>query len=401
MARVAATRFRKHRLCGQHLARKLLLPLVVGLALAQATACEFKPIWTAEGWEAYKSEVADGLVKLGAIAAAYLIGRLSAVWLRRMSLRHSTGRCVSRTRIVAAVYVSLAAALAIVVWLFSAGMWFSAILAMIAFILARLRRAPAVTDVSKALDFDNEIEVMQSIDGLLAKVETSDTLSYLNESVRVFNSRTGRNTTVAHHAASLPQPELLRFLIANHVQVDAPDEKGLTPLHYAAGLGHAEHAEILVRGGASLDAATPEQRITPLHVAATEGRAEVVSTLARLGAKLDPPALNGIVPLHCSLQSIPCLDALLASGANVQARADNGMTALHAASKAGTVNAIRRLVSAGAAVDDQDQYGWTPLHHALAANRPDLVQALVELGANADLADANGRTPRQIMATPS
>lgn len=61
---------------------------------------------------------------------------------------------------------------------------------------------------------------------------------------------------------------------------------------------------------------------------------------------------------------IEAISELLASGVDVNARDDEGCTALHFAADRGAAGAAQLLLSAGADVNAQDGDGQTPLHYA-------------------------------------
>ena len=63
-------------------------------------------------------------------------------------------------------------------------------------------------------------------------------------------------------------------------------ESGITPLHGAAGHGHAETAIALVEIGADVNARS-ESGITPLHEAAVHGHAETAMALIERGADVN------------------------------------------------------------------------------------------------------------------
>lgn len=84
----------------------------------------------------------------------------------------------------------------------------------------------------------------------------------------------------------------------------------------------------------------------------------------------------------------------LAQGANVNA-ADNasGGTALHAASRSGSVASVTHLLGAQADPNARDDLGMTALHHAAKFGRPEVVKALLLYGAEARILDAAGWSP--------
>jgi hypothetical protein len=89
----------------------------------------------------------------------------------------------------------------------------------------------------------------------------------------------------------------LRERVRNGLDVNKPDASiGATPLAWAAMLGDADSAKLLLDGGASVDA-TSRDGSTPLHSAAFLGRAKVIAVLLEHGADANARALAGQTPL--------------------------------------------------------------------------------------------------------
>lgn len=88
------------------------------------------------------------------------------------------------------------------------------------------------------------------------------------------------------------------------------------------------------------------------------------------------------------------VEALLAAGANVNARGGGRTTALHTAANFGTVEVVRILIAAGADVNARDNLGGTPLYNACYRGEdPSTVQALLDAGADIDAQNNLGETP--------
>ncbi|HUF71910.1 MAG TPA: ankyrin repeat domain-containing protein [Gammaproteobacteria bacterium] len=93
--------------------------------------------------------------------------------------------------------------------------------------------------------------------------------------------------------------------------------------------------------------------------------------------------------------------ALLADGADPNARSEDGTSALHWAAYHDDVELARALVAAGATADVINEYGSTPLSEAAAIGNPRMIALLLDAGADVDRANADGQTPLMIVARTS
>ena len=66
--------------------------------------------------------------------------------------------------------------------------------------------------------------------------------------------------------------------------MNAKSKYGVTPLHYAAGYGHKEIAELLIDKGADVDAKA-DNGITPLDWAIDRKHSEITDLLRKHGGK--------------------------------------------------------------------------------------------------------------------
>ena len=93
------------------------------------------------------------------------------------------------------------------------------------------------------------------------------------------------------------------------------------------------------------------------------------------------------------------IEALVSAGADVNAKAKNGITPLHEAARCSTWNAgaIETLISAGADVNARESDGYTPLHVAVRFDFSGVfvhvIEALVAAGANVAIRNNAGDTP--------
>ena len=106
---------------------------------------------------------------------------------------------------------------------------------------------------------------------------------------------------------------------------------------------------------------------TPLMLMAEDGDAELVAVLLQAGANPDLQDIRGLTALHsaCKSHVDACVDALLDHPCQLTITTHEKRSALHTASWAGHVHAVKRLSQlAPALVNERDIHGHTPLEMA-------------------------------------
>jgi len=117
------------------------------------------------------------------------------------------------------------------------------------------------------------------------------------------------------------------ILAADPDAVHACDQYGFTALHGVAGEDHPDMIWLLVDAGADVNAAN-EMGHTPLHFAAN---ADAVRALVAAGADVNARSRDGSTPLHLAVEApggVGAVEALLAAGAAVDAVNARGRTPL-------------------------------------------------------------------------
>ncbi|XP_076616474.1 ankyrin-3-like isoform X8 [Chaetodon auriga] len=104
---------------------------------------------------------------------------------------------------------------------------------------------------------------------------------------------------------------------------------------------------------------------------------------------------NGLNALHLASKEghVEVVAELIKHGANVDAATKKGNTALHIASLAGQAEVVKELVTHNANVNAQSQNGFTPLYMAAQENHMDVVQFLLDNGSSQSIATEDGFTP--------
>ncbi|XP_034036184.1 DNA-binding protein RFXANK [Thalassophryne amazonica] len=103
------------------------------------------------------------------------------------------------------------------------------------------------------------------------------------------------------------------------------DERGFTPLMWAAAFGEKAMVDFLLEKGADPKAVARE-RESALTLASSGGYVDIVKCLLRHGVDIDTYDWNGGTPLLYAVRGnhINCVEALLAKGADMTIESDSG-----------------------------------------------------------------------------
>lgn len=201
----------------------------------------------------------------------------------------------------------------------------------------------------------------------------------------------------AFEPAETGNHEALLAALKSGAPLETGGDRGDSPLIAAAGKGHLTCVEILVAHGAKLDHAN-DGGATALIASSYAGHADVVAALVAAGANVAHENAAGVPALFAALKnpnleadkSLAVARALLAGKADPNQPTRSGKLPLGAAKNAAIAEL---LVNAGARIDAKGDDGKTALHHAASDGCGEMVLWLLSRGASADVLDDNGATP--------
>ena len=243
-------------------------------------------------------------------------------------------------------------------------------------------------------------------------------------------TRTG-DTPLIYAAASGDNKTVVELLIAKGADVNAKNNSGETPLLVAARRGRKEVVELLIEKGADTKAKN-NQGQTPLTLAAINGQVDIAEMLLAKGADSADFTVQdnrGRTPLglakengntemveliskhtnqsgdnkeimtffdYVALGDIEKVKSLILEGINVNAKTQNGSTALFWASAKGHREIAELLIQNGADVNAKIRSGQTPLILACQNGHRDVVELLLNKEADTNVKNNAGRTPFDI-----
>lgn len=255
------------------------------------------------------------------------------------------------------------------------------------------------------------------------------------------NAKDQSGSTPLHYAANRGRTEITQLLLGCKADVNSKNNGGETPLNAAVQKWDETNARLLLKHGAdpnnpgqsfsdgprTLTQQTPLHQAvhsqnrrwidlllefkadvnakdgagaTPLWMAVSKHDVEMVKLLLEKGADPNIPDGSGTAPLvnftrqNLSLHA-PVAELLMAHGAEVNVKRQDGATALHLAASAGAAKMVQQLLSKGADPNAKGPRGIRPLHVAWPA---EIVEALIEKGADVNAQDDHGNTPLHYVA---
>jgi ankyrin repeat protein len=263
----------------------------------------------------------------------------------------------------------------------------------------------AVAGVPGAMDAESGLAVTRLLLAAGADVNATDPGSGRTALIDAIGS--------GPRASDVDIEPMVALLLAHGADVHAPDRQGTAALAYAAGTGNRCVVALLLDYGAGTDGAGKKDEVAlgdALSGAAYQGYVEIAALLIDRGADVNwrfrgwQPLEWRALPLAAALTVARSANeptmarrrevalALLAHGADVNARNESEETLLHAAAIDGDMAGLELLLSHGAAVAARDRAGFTPLHRAVQNAHVAAATRLIAAGADPSAVTTGGTT---------
>ena len=220
-----------------------------------------------------------------------------------------------------------------------------------------------------------------------AAAGNTDVVAYLVKHGADVTAKDDLGKTALIYASGTDNSKLISNLIAlDNTAVNLPDNSGNTPLIYAAQKGLVNNIKVLLAHGAMVNYRNPATGLSALSAAAAEGHSDAVRLLIRSGkADVNIADLSGRTPIFYAVEQgqTDTLRNLLSLGADVNAKDNNGVTALMRASSKKQQECLNVLLKQkNINVNEKDFQDRTAIVYSVYATDVAPAQALLKAGAD-------------------
>ena len=188
--------------------------------------------------------------------------------------------------------------------------------------------------------------------------------------------------------------QIVQLLIDHGADVNLADKNGVTPLKQAQTRGFKEIERLLLKAGAQVEVRADPARDARLIAAAKKGDAELVGQLLAQGASVHARDENGVTALIAAAyrNDLGIVDLLIQAGADVNVQDNTRQSAYLISTSEGYVDLLKRTLRAGANVHSTDSYNGTGLIRAADRGQVEIIQELLTTDIKVDHVNRLGWT---------
>ncbi|MEO1653573.1 MAG: ankyrin repeat domain-containing protein, partial [Bacteroidota bacterium] len=190
--------------------------------------------------------------------------------------------------------------------------------------------------------------------------------------------------------------DILKKLHASGEPIESPSETGITTLMAVAGGAQEFHQKHLIQVAKFIDGkfvSPQDAEYKTLNPVTEESFLAVMDYLILHGADVNAQTheVRHSPLIYCATNNTPALgQKLLDAGASVNYQDQDGMSALHWASRRGFAAVVKMLLENKADPNLGENYGFTPLHEAAENNHLKVLELLLANGADKSIGIQKG-----------
>lgn len=234
---------------------------------------------------------------------------------------------------------------------------------------------------------------------LIRAGKTAEVRKQLAKDPDLVKGKLADGSTALHHAAAFGPLATVELLVSGGADVNARNRRGSTPLHWS--VASEEKLKYLISKGANVNARQVDGR-TPVYMAALLGNgAGSLRALLASGADPNISTSNGTPPLMAASArgGVAAMSLLIEKGAKVNVMNGSGETPLMSAASSGSTEAVKLLLDKGADVKVKSKRTETALGFAATSANQTIVEMLLDRGADVNVRNFRGFSPLMFAAS--